>query len=101
MGDQGARGCSRRVRTRSVREDQRVMRIVHTSDWHAGRIWKARDRLDELQAIFDELAGFIEHDKIDVLLVLGDVFVSGEPAQAVERAVFRVMRRVGRTGVKL
>jgi exonuclease SbcD len=76
------------------------MRIVHTSDWHAGRIWKGRDRLDELQAILDELAGCIEHDKVDVLLVSGDVFDSGAPAAAAERAVFRFFRRVGATKAK-
>ncbi len=76
------------------------MRIVHTSDWHAGRIWKGKDRLDELQAILDELAGFIEREKIDILLVSGDVFDSGVPAAAAERAVFRFFRRMGATGVK-
>ncbi len=76
------------------------MRIVHTSDWHAGRIWKGRDRLDELQAILDEIASFIEHDNVDVLLVSGDVFDSGAPAAAAERTVFRFFRRVGAAGAK-
>ena len=27
------------------------MRVVHTSDWHAGRVWKGVDRLGELAAV--------------------------------------------------
>ncbi len=30
------------------------MRIVHTSDWHAGRVWKGRDRLPELMQLFED-----------------------------------------------
>jgi exonuclease SbcD len=76
------------------------MRIVHTSDWHAGRIWKGRDRLNELQTILEQLASFLEHEHVDVLLVSGDVFDNGAPAAAAERAVFRFFRRVGAAAVK-
>ena len=27
------------------------MRILHTSDWHAGKAWKGQSRLDELAAV--------------------------------------------------
>src|SRR5262245_50154823 len=40
-----------------------VMRIVHTSDWHAGRVWKGRDRLPELQDILEHLAQFVERER--------------------------------------
>jgi exonuclease SbcD len=76
------------------------MRIVHTSDWHAGRIWKGKDRLEEVESILNEIADFLDHEKIDVLLVSGDIFDNGAPAAAAERAVFRFFRRVGGMGVK-
>jgi DNA repair protein SbcD/Mre11 len=76
------------------------MRIVHTSDWHAGRIWKGKDRLNELQSVLDEIAEFIDHERVDLLLVSGDIFDSGAPAATAERAVFRFFRRVGATGAK-
>ena len=34
-----------RPRSRSVRADGPLMRILHTSDWHAGRLWKSQNRL--------------------------------------------------------
>ncbi len=35
-----------------------TVKIVHTSDWHIGRRWKGIQRLDELEAVLDHLAGF-------------------------------------------
>ena len=56
------------------------MRIVHTSDWHAGRVWKGKKRLPELAAALDHLADYAAGEKVDLLLVTGDVFDSGAPA---------------------
>lgn len=74
------------------------MRIVHTSDWHAGRIWKGKDRLGELENVLDHLAQFIEREKIELLLVSGDIFDHHAPSAEAERAVFRFFKRVGMSG---
>ncbi|MBL8230173.1 MAG: exonuclease subunit SbcD, partial [Bryobacterales bacterium] len=74
------------------------MKIVHTSDWHAGRVWKGIHRLDELQACLDQMAEYVEREKVDLLLVTGDVFDSGAPAARAERVVFRFFKRIGATG---
>src|SRR6516165_560623 len=76
------------------------MLIVHSSDWHAGRLWKAIDRLPELEAILQNLADFIEGERVDLLLMSGDVFDSRGPSAAAERAVFQFFRRVGKAGTK-
>lgn len=76
------------------------MRIVHTSDWHAGRVWKQRSRLDELGAVLDHLAEHIERTGVDLLLVTGDVFDSGAPSAAAEKLVFSFLKRVGGRGVQ-
>jgi len=75
------------------------MRIVHTSDWHAGRIWKSRSRLDELQTILEHLGNFIERERIDLVLMSGDVFDSASPGADAERAVSTFFKRLGRAGV--
>lgn len=72
------------------------MRIVHTSDWHAGRTWKRMSRLDELERCLDSLARFVESDKIDLVLMTGDVFDTGAPPAEAERLVFRILKRLGR-----
>jgi len=76
------------------------MRIVHTSDWHAGRHWRGIDRLGELAATLDHLAGFVARERIDLVLVSGDVFDTGAPVADAERVVFEFLKRVGRGGVE-
>jgi len=76
------------------------MLIVHSSDWHAGRLWKAIDRLPELETVLADLGDFIEREHVDLLLMSGDVFDSRGPSAAAERTVFRFFRRVGKSGTK-
>lgn len=76
------------------------MRIVHTSDWHAGRLWKNVNRLPELGAILDNLADFLVRERVDLLLMSGDVFDSAGPSAEAERMVFTFFRRIGSAGVQ-
>jgi DNA repair protein SbcD/Mre11 len=76
------------------------VRIVHTSDWHAGRVWKTVDRLPELAAVLESLGDFIARERIDLLLMSGDVFDTGAPSAEAERLVFGFLKRVGRTGTR-
>jgi DNA repair protein SbcD/Mre11 len=75
------------------------MRIVHTSDWHAGRLWKGINRLSELEAVLDNLAIFLERERIDLLLLTGDIFEGGGRSAEAERLVFSFLKRVGQAGV--
>jgi DNA repair protein SbcD/Mre11 len=77
------------------------MRIVHTSDWHIGRRWKGIQRLDELEAVLDHLAAFIERESVDLVLHTGDVFESRNPPAEAEQLVNRFLVRVGRTGAHM
>ncbi|MEA2599214.1 MAG: repair protein SbcD/Mre11 [Acidobacteriota bacterium] len=77
------------------------MKIVHTSDWHIGRRWKGITRLDELEAVLDHLAAFIERESIDLVLHTGDVFESRNPPAEAEQLVNQFLVRVGRTGAQM
>jgi exonuclease SbcD len=77
------------------------VRIVHTSDWHIGRRWKGIQRLDELEAVLEHLAAFIERESIDLVLHSGDVFESRNPPAEAEQLVNRFLVRVGRTGAQM
>jgi len=77
-----------------------TMRIVHTSDWHAGRIWRRIDRLPELADVLENLGDFLESERVDLLLMSGDVFDSGAPNPAAERLVFGFFKRIGRAGIQ-
>ncbi|HYX23487.1 MAG TPA: exonuclease SbcCD subunit D [Thermoanaerobaculia bacterium] len=77
------------------------MKIVHTSDWHIGRRWKGIQRLDELEAVLERLAAFIEEQAVDLVLHTGDVFESRNPPAEAEQLVNRFLVRVGRSGAQM
>lgn len=76
-----------------------AVRVLHTSDWHAGKIWKGRSRHDELEAVLDDLAGAVERERVDLVLLSGDIFDGSSPPPEAERLVFGFFRRVGALGV--
>jgi exonuclease SbcD len=75
------------------------MRIVHTADWHAGRLWKNQNRIDELQAVLAHLGDFVERERVDLLLMSGDIFENQVPAAEAERAVSTFFKRMGQAAV--
>jgi len=76
------------------------MKLAHTSDWHAGRVWKRVERLPELASVLENMGDDLEHEKVDVLLMSGDVFDSGAPVAEAERLVFGFFKRLGRAGIQ-
>ena len=51
-----------------------MIRILHTADWHLGQTFFGYDRTQEHEHFLDWLAGVLTKNKIDVLIVAGDVF---------------------------
>ncbi len=58
------------------------MKILHTSDWHIGQKLHGNDREEEHRLFFDWLKQIINEQKVDVLLVAGDVFDVGFPSNS-------------------
>jgi exonuclease SbcD len=50
------------------------MRILHTADWHLGDRLGRIDRTADLRASVERIAGYCEQEKVDVLLMAGDLF---------------------------
>ena len=70
------------------------MKILHTSDWHLGRSLYGRKRYDEFEAFLNWLAVFIRDERIDVLLVAGDVFDTSLPSNRAQALYYRFLGRV-------
>lgn len=51
-----------------------MMRILHTADWHLGDRMGRIDRTDDLRRAVERVADYCEQEKVDVLLVAGDLF---------------------------
>lgn len=70
------------------------MRVLHTSDWHIGRTLYGRERYGEFEAFLDWLAGLVEKENIDVLLVAGDVFDNSTPGNHAQEIYYRFLCRM-------
>lgn len=61
------------------------MRVLHTSDWHLGQKFINKDRDAEHRLALEWLLLTVENEKIDLLIVAGDIFDTyNPPASAVE-----------------
>ena len=56
-------------------------RVLHTADWHLGKMLGDLSRADEHQGFLDDLLGKIRMLSVDALVIAGDVFDSANPPQ--------------------
>lgn len=70
------------------------MKIIHTSDWHIGRTLYGRKRYEEFEAFLNWLAGTIRNNRIDALLVAGDVFDTSVPSNRAQELYYRFLCQV-------
>lgn len=81
---------------------KRVLRILHTSDWHIGKRLMGRERLDEQAEVLDEIARICDGENIELVLIAGDVFDTYTPSAEAEDLFFtKIKRIVGETRVAL
>lgn len=57
------------------------MRIIHTSDWHLGRRFERESLEDDQRAFLHWLAGVVAEERVDLVLVAGDVYDRSQPAE--------------------
>jgi DNA repair protein SbcD/Mre11 len=76
------------------------MRILHTSDWHLGQKFITREREEEHRMALDWLVETIAGEKIDVLLVAGDIFDIGNPPNYARAMYYNFLKRLRRTGCR-
>lgn len=70
------------------------MKLLHTSDWHIGRTLYGRKRYEEFEAFLNWLAGTIQQNEIDALLLAGDVFDTSAPSNRAQALYYRFLCRV-------
>lgn len=56
------------------------MKLLHTSDWHIGRTFHRHSTLAALGLVLDALVETVRAERIDAVLVAGDIFDSAVPA---------------------
>ena len=65
------------------------MRLLHTSDWHVGKLIRGRSRADEHRAVLAEIADVARTEAVDLVLVAGDLFETAAPGPESEGIVYQ------------
>ena len=63
------------------------MKVLHTADWHIGKILHKQPLRDELIMFFEWLVELIKTENIDLLLISGDIFDISNPA-SIDRQLY-------------
>ena len=74
------------------------MKILHTSDWHVGKVLKGRDRYDEHAAALGSIAKTARDEDVDVVLVAGDLFETAAPTAKSQGLVMRSLLKLREDG---
>jgi exonuclease SbcD len=74
------------------------MRILHTSDWHVGKVLKGQSRLDDQIAALAQVVDIARAERPDLVLVAGDLYDSGAPTPEATRVVTRALSALRGTG---
>jgi len=74
------------------------MRLLHTSDWHIGRSLHGADLLAEQERVLGALADVVAAERVDAVLVAGDVYDRAVPSADATAVLDRVLTRLRAAG---
>jgi DNA repair protein SbcD/Mre11 len=74
------------------------MRILHTSDWHLGKKLERFSRLQEQKAVMSEICDIADSQKIDVVVIAGDVFDTFNPPIEALELFYHTLRKLSNHG---
>jgi exonuclease SbcD len=77
------------------------MRLLHTSDWHVGRMFHGRDLLTDQESVLGGLADLVVDQRVDVVVVAGDLYDRAVPAGESVAACTRILSRIRQAGAEL
>jgi len=77
------------------------LKILHTADWHIGKVLHKQELREEMLLFFDWLIATIQSESIDILLVSGDVFDLANPAVRDRELYYQFLSRLIQFKIKV
>ncbi|WP_111765378.1 exonuclease SbcCD subunit D [Nakamurella deserti] len=77
------------------------MRLLHTSDWHIGRTFHGRALLGDQEQTLAAVADLVRDERIDVVLIAGDLYDRAVPSVDAVQLATRALRRIRDAGAEI
>ncbi|PRD47698.1 metallophosphoesterase family protein [Sphingobacterium haloxyli] len=74
------------------------MKILHTSDWHLGKRLDYFSRLEEQRAVLAEICEIADAERVDAVIVAGDLFDTFNPPVEAVELLYKTLRRLSHEG---
>lgn len=70
------------------------MKILHTADWHLGAKTEGKNRIEEQRQVMAEIVEISEEEKVDVVIISGDVFDQAVPTSEAEDLFYETLENL-------
>ena len=77
------------------------MKVLHTADWHIGKILHKQSLKNELNLFFKWLSALIYEEDIDVLLVSGDIFDLANPSSKDRQTYYNFLSHLTKLNIQI
>ena len=77
------------------------MKILHTADWHIGKKLHKHELSEDFNFFINWLCDLIDSDKIDVLLVSGDIFDLANPSSEARKQYYQALMKMRQFNCKI
>jgi exonuclease SbcD len=77
------------------------VKLLHTADWHVGKSIKGLSRLAEHEAVLADIVRVADSERVDVVVVAGDVYETTTPSPEAEALVLRTLLDLRETGARV
>lgn len=77
------------------------MKILHTADWHIGKLLEGKSRLEEQRIVLRQLVRMAQKNHADVVCVAGDIYDNGHPSAAAESLFYETIKELSQDGNRL
>ncbi|WP_433532142.1 exonuclease SbcCD subunit D [Micromonospora sp. CA-263727] len=74
------------------------MKILHTSDWHVGKVLKGQSRAEEHKQVLAGVIDIARQEQPDLVVIAGDLYDTAAPTAEATRLVTRALTALRRTG---
>ncbi|MEC4115110.1 metallophosphoesterase family protein [Myroides pelagicus] len=75
-----------------------AIKILHTADWHLGKKLDSFSRIEEQRAVLDEICKIADREKVDIVLVAGDLFDTFNPPVEAVDLFYKTLKRLTKDG---